>query len=267
MIKVIKNYTKKVLNLLNLNLKFLANKKELREFIKLFKPYNCGYELIRFGDNSDGGYLLPNCLDDVDYCFSPGVGNNVGFEKNILNKGISTFFLDYTINNFNFEIEKYESFTQKKLNIYNDEKNITLETWMNNSLSNKNKKNDLILQMDIEGSEWNILNQTSNNFLKNYRIMIIEFHYLDEISSKFIIQKFSDTLKKILKDFTVVHIHPNNEMEPFNYRDYEIPRALEVTFLRNDFVKQKHKIEKLPHYLDYKNIVSKKDFLLPKYWY
>ena len=56
-------------------------------------------------------------------------------------------------------------------------------------------------------------------------------------------------------------------MEPFNYRNFKIPRALEVTFLRNDFVKQKHKIDKLPHFLDRKNVINKKDFLLPKYWY
>ena len=140
--------------------------------------------------------MLPNCLDDINGCFSPGVGNNIGFEKNILDRGISTYFLDHTINNFNFKIEKYESFTQKKLNIYDDEKNITLESWMNNCLLNENKKNDLIIQMDIEGSEWNVLNQTSNNILKNFRIMVVEFHYLNEVSSKFILQKFSDTLKK-----------------------------------------------------------------------
>ena len=31
---------------------------------------------------------------------------------------------------------------------------------MNNSLTNRDRKNDLILQMDVEGSEWNVLNQT-----------------------------------------------------------------------------------------------------------
>ena len=117
MIKVIKNYSKKIINFFNLNLRFLSDKKDLHKFIKLFKPYNCGYELIRFGDNSDGGYLLPNCLDNINNCFSPGVGNNIGFEKNILNRGISTFFLDHTINNFNFDIEKYENFTQKNWSI------------------------------------------------------------------------------------------------------------------------------------------------------
>ena len=267
MIKVIKNYSKKIINFFNLYLRFLSDKKDLHKFIKLFKPYNCGYELVRFGDNSDGGYLLPNCLDNINNCFSPGVGDNIGFEKNILKRGISTFFLDHTINNFNFDIEKYENFTQKKLCVYDDDKNITLETWMNNSLIDRDRKNDLILQMDVEGSEWNVLNQTPNNILKNFRIMVVEFHYLDEVSSKFILQKFSDTLKKILKDFTIVHIHPNNEMSPFNYRNFKIPRTLEVTFLRNDFVKEKHKVNKLPHHLDYKNVLNKNDFSLPEYWY
>ena len=64
---------------------------------------------------------------------------------------------------------------------------------------NRDKKNDLIIQMDVEGSEWNVLNQTSNNILKDFRIMVVEFHYLDEVSSKFILQKFSDTLKKNFK--------------------------------------------------------------------
>ena len=59
--------------------------------------------------------------------------------------------------------------------------------------------------MDIEGSEWNVLNQTSNNILKNFRIMVVEFHYLNEVSSKFILQKFSDTLKNFKRFYYRSH--------------------------------------------------------------
>ena len=72
---------------------------------------------------------------------------------------------------------------------------------------------------------------------------------------------------KILEHFYIVHIHPNNALEPLNYLDLEIPRLLEVSFLRKDRLNKLLRVSSLPHRLDKKNVDNKKDVELPHYWY
>ena len=54
--------------------------------IKLFHPNDLGYDLIRIGDNSDGGYFSTNCLSDIKNCFSVGVDNKTSFENDLFKK-------------------------------------------------------------------------------------------------------------------------------------------------------------------------------------
>ena len=49
--------------------------------IDLIKVNDLGHDLIRVGSTNDGGYLIPNILNEIDYCFSPGIGNKFEFEK------------------------------------------------------------------------------------------------------------------------------------------------------------------------------------------
>ena len=60
--------------------------------------------------------------------------------------------------------------------------------------------------------------------------------YLDSINKK------KDLLNKILKDFNVCHIHPNNCCGVHNFENLDIPSVLEITFLRKDLVKSINKI-------------------------
>ena len=43
-------------------------------------------ELIRMGGNGDGGYLIPNLMNEIDHCFSAGVSDIAHFEKELLEK-------------------------------------------------------------------------------------------------------------------------------------------------------------------------------------
>ena len=49
-------------------------------------PYEVGFELIRLGENSDGGYLLPKDFENINYCYSAGVGFVTQFEKDLEEK-------------------------------------------------------------------------------------------------------------------------------------------------------------------------------------
>ena len=95
MIVFFKKIIKNLLNQNNISFYKNINNEKLIKLIKLFRPYNLGYNLIRIGDEKDGGYLVPNCLDDIKFCFSIGVDNKFSFEENLFKRGINSYLSDY----------------------------------------------------------------------------------------------------------------------------------------------------------------------------
>lgn len=53
--------------------------------------------LWRFGPHGDGGYLMPNDLDGVVGCLSPGVSFECGFDTAIAERGIDVFMADASV--------------------------------------------------------------------------------------------------------------------------------------------------------------------------
>ena len=52
---------------------------------------------IRFGDSSDGGYVLANNISDRDVCISIGIGDNISFDRSISSLVSNIFMYDHTI--------------------------------------------------------------------------------------------------------------------------------------------------------------------------
>ena len=55
----------------------------VKELISLVYPKKLSVENIRIGGENDGGYIVPNDLEGIKYCFSPGVGNLSKFENDL----------------------------------------------------------------------------------------------------------------------------------------------------------------------------------------
>jgi hypothetical protein len=70
----------------------LVSKNNLEIFFSKFRKKYISCDLIRIGSPGDGGYLMPNILNEVSYCFSPGVDNIADFEKELSEKYNITYF-------------------------------------------------------------------------------------------------------------------------------------------------------------------------------
>jgi hypothetical protein len=243
-----------------------VSKNSLEKLIKKLFIYNTGHNLIRLGSKKDGGYLVPDVLNKIKYCFSPGVGQSTSFEKKLKKYNIISFLADGTVEDPSSKSIKYD-FIKKNLNTLNDNKNITLKKWITSKLRFK-KDYNLILQMDIEGSEIKVINHTSRNIIKKFKIMIIEFHYFQSLALEQGCKTYEKVFSKILKDFVICHIHPNNCCGFSKINQYKIPNVMEFTFINKKLVKYKKPImNKLPHKLDFKCSPNKKDIELPNYFY
>ncbi len=236
---------------------------ELEGLIRSLRPVDSGVELIRLGPDGDGGYLLPDDLGGIEYAFSPGVSTESGFEADLADAGLRVFLADYSVDR-PAEINTNFVFDKKFVGCLSGETFMTLDEWKNATIPGYH--DDLLLQMDIEGAEFEALFSVSAELLSQFRIMIIEFHYLQELLNKPYFTLSSRVFQKLLQTHSVVHIHPNNCCGSVKSRGLEIPRVAEFTFYRNDRLNGKDYRQSFPHPLDRDN-TAKRSLLLPGCWY
>ena len=203
-----------------------ADINEVKSLIESLHPVKTKYELIRIGSKGDGGYLIPNDLEGIKTCFSPGVSDNCSFELDLANNfGITSYMCDWSVNDSPI-LHDNLIFQKKYLGIINNNKYLRLESWFDSLKPSK----DSVLQMDIEGSEYNVILDTDNQILSNFRIIIIEFHDLDMLFNQIGFKTINSVFEKLLINFRVVHIHPNNCCSSYEYDGIEIPRVMELKF-------------------------------------
>jgi hypothetical protein len=235
----------------------------LTDFFSMIRPLNSGMPLIRLGAEGDGGYLVPDDLDGIEACFSPGVSSIATFELAFAERGIPCFLADFSVDHAPVT-HSLIHFDKKFLGINNDDVYMRIDDWVKEKSPNSQNG---ILQMDIEGAEYEILFDISEEILKKFRIIIIEFHHLDKLMIEGEFKLLSLVFNKISRYFDVVHIHPNNCEQAYNYNGFAIPPIMEFTFLRKDRMLQRTQITSFPHPLDRKNVPDLEDVILPKTWW
>lgn len=238
-------------------------KKKIFRLIKNLRPKHTEKELIRVGGSNDGGYLIPNDLENLAACFSPGTGDITNFENDCANLGMKIFMADGSVENPVVNDDRFH-FIKKYVGAPGKANFLTLEDWISNS--GIESDSDLLLQMDIEGHEYDALNFTSVETLSRFRIIVVEFHGLHSLWDDSFFKEADKSFSKLLKNHFCVHIHPNNCCEIKNVGGFEIPSVAEFTFIRTDRVKDLKKINFMPHKLDEDN-TDNESITLPRIWY
>ena len=246
------------------NVTWQTGSEDVLGLIRKLRPLDCGKQLIRIGGEGDGGYLVPDDLDGIEYCFSPGVNTISNFENQLADRGIKSFLADYSVE-MPPVIRPELTFDKKFLGSTNNEKFFTLATWKEKYLGSY--PGDLLLQMDIEGGEYQVILNTPNELLSQFRILVIEFHLLERLFDPFDFGIISSCFEKLLESFDVVHIHPNNFYRYAKKGNIKIPRLMEFTFLNKKRISGTSPVTRFPNELDVTNWPERADYPLPKCWY
>jgi hypothetical protein len=249
---------------MNLHPSRLTDKNKLQSLLNKLQPVSCDKELIRLGPIGDGGYLIPDDLAGIEACFSPGVGSFSVFEKDCADRGMKVFLADRSVEKPTQSHELFV-FTKKHISILTNDKFMTIDDWV--ELSLPDSQGDLLLQMDIEGSEYEVLLCASDDLLKRFRIIVVEFHSLNELWSNPFFKLASRIFEKLLQTHTCVHNHPNNCSDSVRIGEIELPKVTELTFLRNDRISGSSFTKIFPHPLDTDNTKNNPSLPLPKCWY
>lgn len=250
-----------ILNSMGLYSERVVSEENIKKILKKFLPYKTEYDLIRLGDDGDGGYLIPNDLDGINHCFSAGVGHTCEFEKQLLEKfNIMSTMIDPIINK-NLKINNKIKFIKKKVSGFEGDDTVSINNFIN-------KSGEYILKIDIEGEEYENLIAISQDKLSKARILIIEFHHLRELRSNFFYNLFNKIINKILQNFVVCHTHINNGGKVKYLNSIKVPDIIEMTFINkrrlNNQIKE---FAETPNPLDRKILKDKPEIYIDKRWY
>ena len=227
---------------------------------KIFYPKN-DCNLIRLGNENDGGYIVEeNSVRSSEILISFGLSDDWSFESdfsklgekkiytydysvnlrfwivNFIKSLINIFLLREPLNNIKKlkEFYNYKFFFDKKNN-FHYKKFISPKSMRKNMLNNnfitdldnnlQNLEKNFFLKIDIEGSEYRILDQIIKNS-KKINGLAIEFHDFDLHQN--VIKKFVNEL-----DLKLVHIHVNNYG---TINSDGIPSTIEFTFSSKEFI-------------------------------
>lgn len=231
------------------------------------RPVTTGVPLVRIGGTGDGGYLVPDCFDELGPVFSPGVGGSASFELFFAEKGLPCHLLDGSVNEPPEPHENFH-FTKKFLGSMDGPETVRLETWMAASTGQKETSHrDLLLQMDIEGAEWQVLQACDPVALSQFRIVVVELHdFATRLSHPLLLNDTRSVIDSLREIFVVAHVHINNCCPGKIVRGLEVPEVVEVTFLRKDFVEELSGPAQIPHSLDLSNNPGRKQPSMPRVW-
>jgi len=180
---------------------------DVQSLLNKLKPVSFGGELIRLGSNGDGGYLVPDDLAGITACFSPGVDQVSGFERDCAELDMKVFMADRSVEKPAESHELFE-FTKKYIGVTTNDDFMTLDDWVSSGIPEE--QGDLLLQIDIEGFEYETFLNVSDVLLSRFRIIVAEFHYLDRLWNKPYFEIASRVFDRLLQTHSCVHNHPNN---------------------------------------------------------
>jgi hypothetical protein len=201
--------------------------------VETFRPYALEGDLVRYGNKSDGGYIVNTKylkLSNVLYTY--GVGGEVSFEIDLLkyNPNYKIHLYDPTISQFpeihGNVIRHEEGLASSKQDKY--------DNFLNHLSINQDTDKKALLKIDIEGGEFDFFKNTDINSLSNVVQMIVEFH-IDRAP----VDDFIECLNKINEKFICIHIHGNNHSNITHINNIEFPVVPEFTFVNRKYIKEK----------------------------
>lgn len=241
-------------------------------------------DLIRCGDERDGGYVVPaSSITAIDALVSFGLGHNWSFEEHAvwLNPCLIVHVYDHSVTErayldrflaawhrvrtgrgamgeLHWMVSFYESyrdffsggalhFQQKIVDRVVQADDITV----GQALARVADKRRLLLKMDIEGDEYRVIEALLAHHAR-ILTMVVEFHDTAALRDLFLAK-----VALIRQRYEIVHIHGNNLS---GVATDGLPEVLEITFLHKTLCAAAPRRNRLPiAHLDYPNDPRKSD--------
>lgn len=205
---------------------------QVLELLQLIRPRTMRQnQKVRIGNNFDGGYVLPTTILQCDAVVSIGVGHDVSFDHVLAERGAQVLQYDHTVqgpptNHANFHFYKlgWGMQTEGSFISFSD---------IHGQMKTLNAKHPM-LKFDIEGAEYEVMETTPEEQLKDYEIIACELHDFDRLADPVFFAKVKATMEKLALHHVPIHLHANNYQSFVLVENVPIPKVLEVAYLRRD---------------------------------
>ena len=229
-------------------------------------------EMVRLGDKTDGGYVIPKiAFDTADALLSLGLGENWSFDEDwhYFKPKDPIHLYDGTKTKLTFPLPEHVwnrfeplDLTQMYTDFFQDNRRHWVENIGNGRgetpLSvclDRIKGKNVLLKSDIEGGEYTMIQDIVDN---RDRIVSIaaEFHGVNTKRAQ-----FKDAIMALKEHYEIVHVHANIT-QPFGPEG--LTEAIELSLLRKDLCIGAEKLYKFYRDIDYTNLIGYWDI---EYWF
>lgn len=231
--------------------------------VERLKPQFPPDELVRIGGPGDGGYLVPCDIDSYELLISPGVGHSCEFDRHFFSRGVPSVLIDASVD---IPPEPHMVHIKRFVAGYSsDDHLVSLADLLECHGAGKSR---IVLQMDIEGAEYEVLGATSDAVLGRFGVVALEMHNLGGLCYRGMLPIIETAFHRLLRNHFVGHIHVNNSGRVIPYCGMEIPDTVEFTFLHQAFYTRTAAAGfRSPHALDAPSVPSLPEVPVPKGWW
>ncbi len=208
-----------------------------------------GLNKARFGNPHDGGYILLDDFRGVDTAFSFGIEQNVSWEMDIAERGLTVYQFDHTVDTAAFTGNPQLVFARKRIAAKAGPETESLLSLVRRH-DKQNSRPNLLLKIDIENDEWPVFDSTPTEILRRFSQVVGEFHYLQGLADVEWRRLFARVLHKLSDIYAVVHVHANNHAGFTNVANVVVPNVLEITFANRKIYRFSDTDEGFPGPLD-----------------
>jgi hypothetical protein len=191
---------------------------------KIIKVKNTQKDLIRLGNDSDGGYVVNlSALEQSRKLYTYGVGSHWEFEKDYI-KMYSDKFVEMYDHTVDIKDTSHQSITHHKKALLPTENCTTFDEV-------RNSEQKVFLKIDIEGAEYPFFEKADLHNYENVVGIVCEFHGLTDAAR---LQRFKQVIVKLQDYYDITHIHANNYATLIIENDFKFPQTPEISFLHKN---------------------------------
>jgi len=224
----------------NLSYQYIQNKSQMDlyhcKILDILSTENSSYsEMVRLGSPNDGGYVIPSITQIKSPWITIGLGFNTSFENDLILLGTRVDSFDHTIAYRPRNLHKSVKWHKIGFGESNELDLMNLKDII--AKSQIDSEYDWNLKFDIENAEWDLLPEILK--LKDDNklpvIIVSELHQMIWNGSN---EFKANLLNELSVEYFPVAVNGNNYSPLFVSANYTIYDAIEVTWLRKDFLNQ-----------------------------
>ncbi|RVK62323.1 hypothetical protein CN155_01655 [Sinorhizobium meliloti] len=225
----------------------------IKDLMSLMRPEDVvdAGPFVRIGKQNDGGYIMyePGLAGLVAYSF--GINDDVSWDADMAKRGFDVYMYDHTIEALPYEDSKFNWLKQGILGTGETPELKTLEHFLR--MNDHFDRSDMVLKIDVEGYEWDVFAEVSDEVISKFQQIVVEYHWFDHVQNQELVTKMQKGLSRLHRLFAPVHVHANNYCDVAVIGNVPIAPVLEITYLRRSSFRTVTSTKTFPTAMDQPN--------------